>query len=30
MKEEPKRYRTAEVTIACPDGLLVFKYDRNS
>ena len=28
MKEEPIEYRTAEVTIACPEGLPIIKYNR--
>ena len=28
MKEEPIEYRTAEVTIACPEGLPIIKYKR--
>ena len=30
MKEEPIEYRTAEVTIACPEGLPIIKYNRNA
>ena len=28
MKEEPIEYRTAEVTIACPEGLPIIKYNK--
>ena len=30
MKEEPIEYRTADVTIACPEGLPIIKFNRNA